>query len=301
MEDAVYLSIKGGFGNQLFQYASAFSLAKRLSVPLYLEISFFEEDRFKGAWKLPLLMAPISVVESTKIEHLRSLTTDGKIWKRLMRILPFHNAYKRKTHWMDVMDFRIDEQFDHLKGPILLDGWFLKPLYFHSVRGDLLSLFRPKFTLSESCQRNLEKVKSVNSVAIHVRRTDYVNNPLFVNLDESYYSKAIEIIQKFTPDAAYFVFSDDIDWCKGLFGALQLACEFVQCDGENGDLEDFEVMKSCRHQVIANSSFSWWAAYLNENEHKVIVAPKVWYKDPKLQHCMDSGDAFLMDWICVEY
>jgi hypothetical protein len=295
------LKIKGGFGNQLFQYASAFSLAKRLNKKLYVESSFFEEKRFESAWKLPFLDLDILAVDSEVVSELRSHPTNGVLWKRLLRRMPFPNPYNKRSYFLDEMNFKVDSGFYNLQSPVLLEGWFLKPDYFIGSRSELLKLFRPRFELSPSCNQYVQRVSSVNSVSIHVRRTDYVNNPLFVNLDEDFYVAAIDVIKDLVKDPVYFVFSDDVDWCKNFFKKMQIACEFVQCDGDQADLEDFEVMKNCRHQIIANSSFSWWAAFLNEYDRKVVITSKVWYKDLRIQKYLDEGDGFLLDWICIDH
>jgi hypothetical protein len=291
----VVLSIKGGFGNQLFQYATAYALAKRLNVPLYLETSFFQNEKFEKAWRIQKFNVDIQIKSEQEIAHLKSIPTSGSLWKRIVRKLPIYSPFKKKTHWLDLMDFVADSRFFKLEAPVLLEGWFLKPTYFKKEWSALCSIFSPAFPLSYEANMWIDQVRGTESVAIHVRRTDYVNNPMFVNLDEDYYKRSIGFMASQLPSPRYFVFSDDLPWCRDLFKKMGLDCEFVQCEGENSDIEDFEVMRACRHQVIANSSYSWWAAFLNANSSKLVVTPAHWYRDENLQQAIERNDDFWMD------
>ncbi len=108
-------------------------------------------------------------------------------------------------------------------------------------------------------------------VSIHVRRGDYVNNPFYVDLMETnYYKKAMSLF----PEDKFLVFSDDIEWCKEQ--AIFKGCIFSE---RNDEVTDLNRMASCKHNIIANSSFSWWAAWLNPNTEKKVVAPREWFTD----------------------
>lgn len=111
----------------------------------------------------------------------------------------------------------------------------------------------------------------IDQVSIHVRRGDYVNHPFYVDLTKtSYYEDAMDLF----PDAEFLVFSDDIEWCKEQ--PIFQGCEFSEGKSE---VDDLNLMASCKHNIIANSSFSWWAAWLNPNPNKKVVAPKAWHPD----------------------
>lgn len=114
-------------------------------------------------------------------------------------------------------------------------------------------------------------ITSIDQVSIHVRRGDYVNNPFYTDLSKTdYYEKAMAMF----PGGDFLVFSDNIDWCKQQ--EIFRGCEFAE---GNDEVTDLNLMASCKHNIIANSSFSWWAAYLNPNPHKKVIAPKKWHPD----------------------
>ncbi len=123
-------------------------------------------------------------------------------------------------------------------------------------------------------------ISSIDKVSIHVRRGDYVNNPFYVDLCETdYYEKAIALF----PSSSFLVFSDDIEWCKGRFKGGEF--EFFH----GTEIEDLNMMASCKHNIIANSSFSWWGAYLNPNPGKTIIAPEKWYADGQKRTSCPQG------------
>lgn len=142
------------------------------------------------------------------------------------------------------------------------DVYVQAPEFFEDCAGEILCLYRQGLG------------KQIDAVSIHIRRTDYVGNHFYANLvREGYYERAIA---EFPKDTTFLVFSDDIEWCKRYFYAKDGNFQFAE---GNTDIEDMNMMASCKHNIIANSSFSWWAAYINPNPAKVVIAPKSWYTD----------------------
>jgi hypothetical protein len=130
-----------------------------------------------------------------------------------------------------------------------------------------------------SNERSLEllnDIKNTNSVMLNVRRTDFVNNAFHGTMDVDYYSRAISIINEKVENPKYFIFSDDIEWCKENLNNIDNSV--IVDHSYKGDRfgEYLELMKNCKHYIIPNSSFAWWSAYLSENKDKVVIAPKRW-------------------------
>lgn len=148
-------------------------------------------------------------------------------------------------------------------------------LYAQVLKGELPDIYVQDPTYFQDYAKEVKKlygggIGRIDQVAIHVRRGDYVNNSFYVDLMETeYYEKAMELF----PDCDFLVFSDDITWCKEQ--SIFLGCEFSE---ETDEVKDLNLMASCTGHIIANSSFSWWGAYLSPHEGKV-VAPKQWYSD----------------------
>ena len=135
----------------------------------------------------------------------------------------------------------------------------------------------------------LEPIKNSNSVSLHVRRGDYLNLKNVGVLDVDYYMKSVEYIRKNVEKPIFFVFSADLEWCKNSLGFLE-GCIYV--DRTQTEIDDLKLMSFCQHNIIANSSFSWWGAWLNQNPKKTVIAPKSWLlNDP------GSSNVILSDWV----
>jgi hypothetical protein len=158
----------------------------------------------------------------------------------------------------------------------------------------LLVAFKPK-KVSKEAKAMAEIInKEKNSVSLHVRRGDYVSNPdankYHGTKGLDYYIAALARVNKSQKDSTVFVFSDDIAWCKK---NLKLkAKKVVWVDGKNSPIEDIYLMSLCKSNIIANSTFSWWGAWLNSNPKKIVVAPKVWFSDSNI----DTSDLIPADW-----
>ena len=135
----------------------------------------------------------------------------------------------------------------------------------------------------------LEPINKSNSVSLHVRRGDYLNLKNIGVLDVDYYIKAVEYIRKNVEKPTFYIFSDDLEWCKNSLGFLD---DCIYVDWTQTEIDDLKLMSFCRHNIIANSSFSWWGAWLNQNPKKTVIAPKGWLlNDP------DSSNVILSDWV----
>jgi hypothetical protein len=133
--------------------------------------------------------------------------------------------------------------------------------------------FIPKNNNSIIVENYLKDINTTNSVSIHVRRGDYANHPNIGILDISYYQKAVIYMTKYIENPIFYIFSNDIEWCKENFMFID---KKIIIDKTNNEIEDMILMKNCNHNIIANSSFSWWGAWLNNNDNKIVIAPKKW-------------------------
>lgn len=180
--------------------------------------------------------------------------------------------------------------------PLYLDGYWQNEKFFNIYRDELIRQFAIKHSLTGICGELLDRIKnSGNSVGVHIRRGDYVKNPDYTKkyglCSIDYYIKAIEYCNGHLKDPVFFIFSDDISWAKENIPIP----DAVFIDHDNPPWIDLELLKNCRHQVIANSTFSWWAAWLNENQDKIVIAPERWYNDPVLNE--ERKDLVPSEWV----
>ena len=166
-----------------------------------------------------------------------------------------------------------------------LNGYWQCEQYFTSISEVIRNEFQFKSCLDIENLKMETLIKSTNSVSIHVRRGDYIHNPATVKFhgicSEAYYKEAVNFISEKIQSPHFFIFSDDMDWVQQNF-ALSNSVTFVTINQENSAVDDLRLMSCCRHHIIANSSFSWWGAWLNNYKDKIVVGPKKWVNDTSI-------------------
>ncbi len=198
-------------------------------------------------------------------------------------IIKQKNYYKESTfHYVKIPD-----------KTNIIDGYFQSEKFFKDSEKTIRAKFKIKKEIIENVKQKHEQLlKNENTVSFHIRRGDYLNYPdHHPVLTMQYYMKALRLFPK---DSIGLVFSDDINWCKENFPGLD--DKFFIIEGQT-DYEDFALMSLCKHNCISNSSFSWWAAYLNENKDKIVVAPEKWF-GPAYAHFI-TNDIYVDTWIKI--
>jgi hypothetical protein len=262
--------IEGGLGNQMFIYAAARSLALRTERMLKLDVtSAFNVDTYGRRYQLHLfnIQAQEANEEEVAIYTVGSRSFD--LSRRLNRLLPL--SWRSFIEEKSRFDPRI-LQFRPKREEVYLIGYWQREEYFKKVANVIRQDFTLKVGLSEETLSVMKRIQNVGSesVCLHARRISYEHL-----LSKSYYERAFEALQKRVKRPHFFIFSDDVDWVQenlnppGRF-------ELVTHKGAERDFEDLWLMIQCRHSIIANSSFSWWGAWLNENPRKVVIAPRNW-------------------------
>lgn len=265
------MRIKGGLGNQLFQYASAFALAKRLNQDMAFDPSFTANMTQRG-YKLPLLCVKNDVIYDNQLPKRISFFKNIYI-NKLCRVLnlSYHNCGDY-TYWLETKDEFQPDFFTINKKNLYVDGYFQSENYFKNYRTELLEQICPNYDPEKEYIEVLEHIKNCNSVAIHVRRGDFKNDncPYHYLLGEQYYHNALKYVTEKLDNPILFWFSDDIDWVKKNFGEKD-NFRFVSLHTKHADVDEMMLMKNCKHIITANSTFSWWAAWLNEHEDTVKI------------------------------
>lgn len=283
----VIAKITSGLGNQLFQYAISRNLARHAKTELKLDISEFGSSSFRN-YGLKYFNIPQAIASAEEIKEFRvrdkrpHVHVRHKIWRNVI-----HNiltALIRKKIYLTrrtlplLMPFLpvISKYLD----VIYVECYWQGEEYFRGVEDTLrkeLTLRREFDNIPESILRSID---GVNSVAVHIRRGDYTAYQPLVLLPLDYYRKAVEKIIHLCENPRFFIFSDDINWAKQNLEQLCPQAEFV--GAYTKDYQDLILMSRCKHNIIANSTFSWWGAWLNSNPDKIVVAPGKWFADERL-------------------
>jgi len=285
-KDMIVVRIKGGLGNQFFQYAAGKALAERHGVPLYLDTRWYGADCSRRATAARTFDLPHFAVRATRATaaELRFCfgSEDRRLRARVGRRLPAW-LVGRRTWIRDGAGY--DREFELLPANAFLEGYFQDPIYFAPIAAELKYEFRLREIFPKVADF-ASKLSATPSVCIQVRRSDYVSNPMAALVHgacgEDYYRAAWARVISKIPNAQGYVFSDDQAWAVQTFaGCPQISVVDAQWDGP-GYLHKFHLMCACRHFIIANSTWGWWAAWLGEHPDKVVVMPTRWFRDEVL-------------------
>lgn len=270
----IIVRVTGGLGNQMFQYAAALALAERLGGRVYLEVSSFKRYALRQ-YELDKLNIPQQFSEDLPFSYaLREIPS------RFLR-----NFSRRSGYFAGVYkepNFHFDEAFTRISGSIIrVKGYFNSPLYFSGCENILREQLRPKELLNPKAQVYHEQIWTTpKAVSLHVRRGDYVNDAgtaaVHGSVAANYWHRAIGLINHIVgDDARYFLFSDDPDYLEREFKDLRNSV--VVRSEAKASFEDMHLMSACQHHIIANSSYSWWGAWLSNNPSKTVIAPAQWF------------------------
>lgn len=283
----IIVRIIGGLGNQLFQYAAAKALAQRHKTHVKLDTSSFNEEQLRN-FDLLHLNIDATLASAGEIKKLKAFTIPQRI-RSYLTPYPKRKFYKQPF-------FHFDKKFFKLGHDVYMQGYFQSEKFFRNIEKDIREDFRIKDEKIKKVTEFGQQLNQLNSVALHIRRGDYSNKEtLRVHgiLPMSYYKAAIELLQSKYSNLSFFIFTDDRKWVED---NLQLPdATTVSGNVSSTHFEDIYLMSLCHHNIIANSSFSWWGAWLNENKNKTVIAPAQWFNDgPK-----DTQDLLPASWIKI--
>lgn len=269
-------AIRGGLGNQMFQYAMARSLALRLGTGLKLDLTHYRNTSFRafelGVFRLRYQEATTREIDLYPVYNIPLLR---KVRRKLA-------AIGRPRYYYIENGLQYHPEVWSLSPDTYLKGYWHDERYFAGIEDILLKEFAFSVPLRDSNKVYLDAISTTNSVSLHVRRGDYVNNKAVLALNgvcsPEYYQEAVRNIAEQVDNPHFFIFSDDPDWVRT---NLPVEHPSTIVEGNTGEYgyEDLHLMSRCRHQIIANSTFSWWGAWLNPNPDKLVIAPGRWYAD----------------------
>lgn len=283
----------GGLGNQMFQYAAGRALALRTGQPLLLDVSGFSENSLhQGFELLNVFDCHAKIASEPEVRSILGWQYPSAI--RRIAARPVLAAFRRKG-------FVVEPHFHYWPGikevprDCYLAGYWQSEKYFPDVAPLIRKDFSFKSPLAGNNLTLAEYIANVNSVSLHVRRGDYVSN-LKTNVNHGvcsldYYRSAIRHVAERVEHPEFFIFSDDIGWVKDNL-KMDFPCQYVDHNHGEKSYNDMHLMSLCRHQIIANSSFSWWGAWLNSNPDKTVIAPRNWFANQN-----NTADLLPQGWV----
>ena len=302
MIKVIIVNLKGGLGNQMFQYALAYCLSKKKNVPLCLDLRLMEEHKIQPS--------PRNVPRSFDLDIFG---IEKKIVSKidLIKTLQFMDNYRFRKYISIILDnlnlFIFYEKkrtynnrvYNNNFKNIYLDGLWQSENYFKDYRDEILDLYNfDKINKKERNIKFVEKIDLTKSICLNVRRIDFVNNPEHNVVNINYYLKAINRFKEIIgPNFKVYIFSDDLEWCKKNLDFI-IDKEFVEHEYAGYKFYDYlYLMSKFKNFIIPNSSFAWWACWLSKRKDKNVITPANWsgLVDESLIDIVPS------DWIRISY
>jgi glycosyltransferase involved in cell wall biosynthesis/predicted SAM-dependent methyltransferase/tetratricopeptide (TPR) repeat protein len=268
-KDKVVVKLQGGLGNQMFQYATGLALARRTKSQLILDLSFLLDRSPRPDFVFRDFDLPVF-----KLAPDCQVARDG-------------SAYAKKLQHVAEKHFHFDPEILKLSSNVYLDGYWQSPRYFESILDEVRQSFQFVSEMGLEARKILATIQHCEAVCLNVRRADFVSNPktnaIHGFCGEEYFRAASQRIAAKVKSPHFFIFSDDIEWCRRTNLVGDLPCTFVSHDLAGPRFATYlQLMKSCKHFILPNSTFGWWAAFLSESPNKNVIVPKPWFSDPKI-------------------
>ena len=282
----IIINLNGGLGNQMFQYALGISLSIEKNTELLIHTQEAQGDDTHNGFELARVFGVKAKVACDK-DLSKVLGVRSSAW--LMKKLRSRKlGILRGNHYIVEPHFEYYGEIFNAPRDSFIRGYWQSEQYFSNVRQAILQEFVFDNEMSNNNYDSAAIIKQHISISIHVRRGDYISNPK-VNkmhgvLSLEYYKRAIAHINNEVQNALFILFSDDSDWVKGhLAKNLLPNNNYIVIDHNKGDgsYNDMRLMSLCSHNIIANSTFSWWGAWLNQHKEKIVIAPENWFSTNK--------------------
>jgi len=296
----IIVSLFGGLGNQMFQYACGKVVAKNLNTELKFDIShitdrtprnnFTYRDYELGVFNIKDEIATIEEVR----QFIPDLWNSKEYIKQLYKLKRLFNG---KSLYLEKSKFTYNKDIELVKDNTFLYGYFQTERYFENHRNELLQDFMLKDQIDKINSSLINQLKSENSVSIHIRRGDYINSPFEILDIQDYYKKAIELIQERVETPSFYIFTNDYLWTEENFSSFDIKKTIVKFNKNDLSYLDMILMSNCKHNICANSSFSWWGAWLNTNPDKIVLAPEKWFKNSN--YIESTSDLIPSEWVKI--
>jgi len=273
----------GGLGNQMFQYAAGRALSLQLGEPFKLDISGFLNYELHQGFELHRIFNCTGDIASEV--DVRGVL--GWQFSPLLRrvVSRLGLAALRRKAWLIEPHFHYWEGIKNAPSDSYIAGYWQSDKYFFKFATQIREDFSFRLAFDHINIELVKKIDGTNAVSLHVRRGDYVDNKknasVYKQCSLDYYTGAIRYIKARVDNPHFFIFSDDIQWVKSHM-EMGAQCQYVEHNHGTESYNDMRLMSRCKHHIIANSSFSWWGAWLGENLNKIVIAPNGWFSDQRI-------------------
>jgi hypothetical protein len=285
----IIIKLTGGLGNQMFQYAIGLKLSLSYGYPFYLDIESYGWDKFRR-FELNTVFGVTEPIAEPNTKEICRLSHRYLFFDRLIRKIRGGDFPYYLKPVFEEPSFRFDPNIFRVSDNTYISGHFQSEKYFKSIDKEIRNRFQFAIEPNAYYSELGEIINFPESISVHIRRGDYVTDSATSRFHGicslEYYNSAILWMREHLKHPIFVFVSDDMDWTKSHFKHISDAI-FVE-NNKGPAYEDLRIMTICKHNIIANSSFSWWGAWLNPNGQKYVVAPKIWFADAEMQKQVDS-------------
>jgi len=293
----IVVKVTGGIGNQLFQYSFGKCIAAQYGTRLKFDVQ--TNYNFSGFTSRPFLLEDLQldilIAKNEEIQNFRYFKSGllSRLERKLICFFPFLNK-----HYIVQNLYQPCDSGTRYGDNCYYDGYWQSEKYFKAIENELKQDLQTKLQsrLDKSNISHLNEIENQASISLHIRRGDYIsiesNKGMFSTCSLEYYEKAMNYFKNEISSPVFFIFSDDINWARSNFKGEQF--RFVDNNSQSPEIDLF-LMSKCKHNIIANSSFSWWGAWLNTNINKIVIAPKKWFKNK-----MSDKDLIPDNWLRID-
>ena len=275
----IIVKLKGGLGNQLFEYATARRAAYSNNTALKVDLANYS-PLTERRYSLPFFNVKVEIASKDEIEFLKPPSRKS-FYGVLRWLIKFFKPYYA-LHHVTERPISFDSNILKARNNTYLEGYWQSENYFIDIRPLILKELSLKNPLSAKAGAWAKEITAINSISIHIRRCDFITNKHISEEYETcgteYYLSAMRYMTSKVENPKFFVFSDDIQWAKeNIFTDNPIS--YVS-DGTLEDYEELALMSLCRYNISSNSSFGWWGVWLNNHSNKIVIAPKKWFRNP---------------------
>ncbi len=262
--------VAGGLGSQMMAYGLFLALKNKFGNDVFFDTGLFQKNHQHNGLEIYKIFGIEPEIQHSFLTKI--INSDFILYKLIRKVF-----IKKRTMFANKIKFNYDSEVFEDNNIILYDQCWTSYKFFESVEDEVRNLFVFPDLVGSKNKTIRDEIGVTESVSLHVRRGDYLNSPVLGGVvGVSYYKQAIQLVYRKIKKPKFYIFSDDITWCKSELGIKKEDCKFI--DWNKGDLsfQDMCLMSRCKHNIIANSSFSWWGAYLNSSKSKIVICPKYW-------------------------
>lgn len=279
----IVIKVQGGLGNQMFQYALGYKLTLLGKTVKYDISSYIMKGQFSRKLELSLFDLKLPIATEKELIHMGC---GNSIWGKICR----KGGWGKNRIYTEDIDKGYQSSL-FLMDDIYLAGYWQSEKYFKDIRTEILNIYKVPDSFYRENKDLLTEIEQTNSVSLHIRRGDYLsdqNKKVYGGIcTRHYYERALEIVRQKLKDIRIYIFTDDPEWVKMNFAGKDAVV--VEENVKKNNAFDLFLMSKCKANIIANSSFSWWGAWLNQNTDKIVVSPVKWFNNHDIAEAVCEG------------